>query len=279
MNILFLDDLIKKAIKEDINNFDLTADSLFSEEHYSTVDLIAKENGVICGLSIFEKVFKILDSTSSFKAFFKDGDKVKSGDLLGVLTGQTRALLSGERTALNLLQRMSGISTTTKKYVEILKGSSLKLADTRKTLPNMRILDKYAVKIGGGINHRFNLSDAVMLKDNHISAVGGIKEAVSLVRKNISFVNKIEVEVENLESVKEAIEANVDIIMLDNMNKEEMEKAISLINNKAIIEISGNISIENLLELKDLKANIISSGAITHSVKALDISMKNMKAI
>lgn len=275
MNYLVIDKLIISALEEDIPNSDITTNSIIDCNSRSKVDLIAKGNGIIAGLQVFERVFKLLGDVS-VEFYKKDGDPVKSGDILAVVSGSTKSILSGERTALNYLQRMSGVATITNKFVNKLQGSNTKLLDTRKTTPNMRILEKYAVKIGGGYNHRFNLSDGVLLKDNHISAAGSIKNAIRLARENTSFVRKIEVEVENLEMVKEALEEAADIIMLDNMDIETMKKAVSLINKRALTECSGNVTLDNIEEVAKTGVDFVSVGALTHSAGILDLSMKNL---
>lgn len=278
MNWLIVDNLLKNALCEDMPDEDITTNYTISKSSCSTVDLIVKEDGIIAGLDVFKRVFFLLGDVE-VEFFISDGTSVKSGQVIGKLTGNTRNILSGERTALNYLQRMSGIATLTSKFTEKLIGTNAKLLDTRKTTPNMRIFEKYAVKSGGGCNHRFNLSDGVLLKDNHISAAGGVKEAIQTVRKNVSFVRKIEVEVENFSQLNEALEAKADIIMLDNMSIENMKKAVQLINKKALIEASGNITLDNIAEVAKTGVDFISTGAVTHSYKVLDLSMKNLKNI
>lgn len=278
MNYLIIDKMIKDALIEDIPNEDISTNSVVKEGSVSAVDLICKADGIIAGLGVFKRVFDILGDVE-IEFFVKDGDKVKKGQMLAELKGSTRNLLMGERVALNYLQRMSGIATMTGKYVEKLKGSNTKLLDSRKTMPNMRILDKYAVRMGGGNNHRMNLSDAVMLKDNHIGAAGGVKEAIEAARNYASFVVKIEVEVETLDMVREAVEAGADIIMLDNMDMETAKEAVKIIDNRAIVEFSGNVTLENIEEVGKIGVDVVSSGSLTHSVKALDISMKNLRNI
>lgn len=278
MNYLIVDKIIKDALLEDIPNEDITTNSIIGEERLSTVDLLCKEEGIIAGLLVFKRVFEILGSVE-VELYKKDGDKVYPKEKIAFLKGSTRNILLGERIALNLLQRMSGIATLTNKFVCKLNGSKTKLLDTRKTTPNLRILEKYSVKIGGGCNHRFNLSDGVMLKDNHISAAGGIKNAVKLARENTSFVRKIEVEVENLEMVKEALEAKADIIMLDNMTLDMASEAIELIGDKALTEFSGNVSLTTIEEIGKIGVDYVSVGALTHSAKILDLSMKNLRNI
>ena len=243
------------------------------------MELICKQDGIIAGLEVFQRVFELLDETTQVKFYVKDGEEVKKGQLMAILTGDIRVLLSGERTALNYLQRMSGIATYTNSVAKLLKGAKTQLLDTRKTTPNMRIFEKYAVRVGGGHNHRYNLSDGILLKDNHIGAAGGIKEAISMAKDYASFVRKIEIEVENLDMVKEAVEAGADIIMLDNMSIEDMKKAVAFIAGRAKTECSGNVTKENIKNLADIGVDYISSGALTHSAPILDISLKNLHAI
>lgn len=276
---LQIDEYIRAALKEDITNEDISTNAVMPEAIPGSVELIAKEEGIIAGLSVFERTFKILDDKCQVEFFVKDGDKVKKGLKLALVKGDIRVLLSGERTALNYLQRMSGIATLTNKMVKMLEGSGTTLLDTRKTTPNNRIFEKMAVKIGGGSNHRFNLSDGVMLKDNHIAAAGGITKAVKMAKDYASFVHKIEVETENLDMVKEAVEAGADIIMLDNMDYDTMAEAIKIIDGKALTEVSGNVTAERFEKLKELGVDYISSGALTHSAPILDISMKNLKRV
>lgn len=274
-----VDEMILSALKEDITSEDITTNSVMREYKLGEVQLICKQDGVIAGLSVFKRVFELLDSQTQFEFFCKDGDEVKSGEKLGVIRGDIRVLLSGERTALNYLQRMSGIATYTRLTAELLKGTKTKLLDTRKTTPNMRVFEKYAVKVGGGYNHRFNLSDGILLKDNHIGAAGGVKEAVEMAKEYAPFVRKIEVEVENLDMLKEALEAGADIIMLDNMSVEDMKEAVKLCAGKAETECSGNVTRENLARLVDIGVDYISSGALTHSAPILDLSLKNLHAV
>ncbi len=274
-----VDKLLMQALEEDITSEDVSTNAVMPEYQKGQVELICKQDGVIAGLKVFCRVFELLDDTVTFEMHAKDGDLVKAGDLMAVIKGDIRALLSGERTALNYLQRMSGIATYTHSIVELLKGSKTTLLDTRKTTPNMRIFEKYAVKVGGAMNHRYNLSDAVMLKDNHIGAAGSITKAVKMAREYTSFVHKIEVEVENLEMVKEAVEAGADIIMLDNMSHEEMKEAVKLIDGRALTECSGNVTKENIPNILDVGVDYVSSGALTHSAPIMDISMKNLHAI
>ncbi|WP_035040017.1 carboxylating nicotinate-nucleotide diphosphorylase [Catonella morbi] len=271
------DEMILLALKEDITFGDISSDAVLPKAAMGSVELIAKQDGVIAGLPVFKRVFELIDGSIDIKFMVDDGDLVHSGEKLAVLRGDLHSLLSGERTALNYLQHMSGIATYTRSMADILEGSGIKLLDTRKTTPCNRIFEKYAVKIGGGNNHRFNLSDGVMLKDNHIAAAGGIKNAVAMAKKEVSFVRKIEVEVENLNMVREAVEAGADIIMLDNMDYETMKEALKIIDGKAETECSGNVTAENVAKLAALGVNYISSGALTHSAPILDISMKNMR--
>lgn len=276
---LNVDPLIISALREDITSEDVSANSVMRETQAGEADLICKEDGVICGLQVFERVFKILDEESSVEFYVKDGEQVSKGQLMAKVKGDIRVLLCGERTALNYLQRMSGVATYTRSMASVLEGTKTKLVDTRKTTPNNRIFEKYAVKIGGGGNHRYNLSDGVMLKDNHIGAAGGVKKAIEMAKEYSSFVRKIEVEVENMDMVKEAVEAGADIIMLDNMTHEQMKEAIDLIAGRAEIEVSGNVTRENIAALADLGVDYISSGALTHSSPILDISLKNLHTI
>ncbi|HBG7214402.1 TPA: carboxylating nicotinate-nucleotide diphosphorylase [Clostridioides difficile] len=278
MNYLIIDRMIQNALIEDVPSEDITTNSIVDENSKSTVDLICKQDGIIAGLGVFKRVFEILGDVD-VKLYKNDGDRVKNREKIAVLTGSTRNLLVGERVALNYLQRMSGIATITSRYVEKLEGTNTKLLDSRKTIPNLRILDKYSVKVGGGCNHRFNLSDGILLKDNHIGAAGSVKKAVELARKNTSFVRKIEVEVETLDMVKEAIEANADIIMLDNMSLEMAKQAVDIINGRAIVEFSGNVNLDTIEDIGKIGVDVVSVGALTHSVKALDISMKNLRNI
>lgn len=278
INFLVVDKIIKDALIEDIPGEDISTNSVISENSISTVDLICKEEGIISGLQVFERVFHILGNVEV--TFFKqDGDKIYPKDKIAIIKGNTRNILQGERVALNLLQRMSGIATLTNKYVKEIENTNAKLLDTRKTTPNLKILEKYSVKIGGGHNHRFNLSDGIMLKDNHIAAAGGITNAVKLCRENSSFVRKIEVETENLDMVKEALHAKADIIMLDNMNLDIAKQAVEIIGDNAIIEFSGNVCLENIKSIAEIGVDFISVGALTHSAKILDLSMKNLKNI
>lgn len=274
-----VDKYLMMALEEDITSGDISTNAVMPEYQKGQVELICKQDGIIAGLGVFQRVFELLDDTVEFVLYAKDGEEVKAGQCMAVVTGDIRALLSGERTALNYLQRMSGIATYTNGIVKLLEGSGITLLDTRKTTPNMRIFEKYAVKAGGGTNHRYNLSGAVMLKDNHIGAAGSITKAVQMARKSVSFVNKIEVEVENLAMVKEAVEAGADIIMLDNMSPEEMKQAVALIGGRAKTECSGNVTKENIQKMMDVGMDYVSSGALTHSAPILDISMKNLHVI
>lgn len=273
------DDMILAALKEDITSEDITTNSVMPEYKSGEVELICKEDGVIAGLEVFKRVFELLDANTEVTFFCKDGDRVENGQKLGVVRGDIRVLLSGERTALNYLQRMSGIATYTRKIADLLKGTKTKLLDTRKTTPNMRVFEKYAVKVGGGYNHRFNLSDGILLKDNHIGAAGGVKEAIRMAKEYAPFVRKIEVEVENLDMLKDALEAGADIIMLDNMSIEDMKEAVRLTAGKAETECSGNVTKENIERLVDIGVDYISSGALTHSSPILDLSLKNLHAV
>lgn len=270
------DELIKLALKEDITSEDVSTNAVMGERVEGRVQLICKQDGIICGLPVFERVFKILDASTQIGFCVNDGDKVAKGQLLAEVKGDIRVLLSGERTALNYLQRMSGIATYTSQLVKLLEGSKTKLLDTRKTTPNMRIFEKYAVKVGGGVNHRYNLSDGILLKDNHIGAAGSVKKAVQLAKSYSPFVRKVEVEVENLEMCREAVEAGADIIMLDNMSPEEMAKAVTLIGGRALTECSGNITKENIQSIISTGVDFVSSGALTHSAPILDLSLKNL---
>ena len=273
------DKLIMQALEEDITSEDITTNAVMRHPQQGEVQLLCKQDGVIAGLDVFKRVFELLDETTEVVFYVKDGDAVKKGDLLAVVKGDIRVLLSGERTALNYLQRMSGIATYTRSIADLLKGSKTKLLDTRKTTPNNRIFEKYAVKVGGGYNHRYNLSDGVLLKDNHIGAAGGVKEAVTMAKEYAPFVRKIEVEVENLDMVREAVEAGADIIMLDNMTTEQLKESIDYIAGRAEIEVSGNVTKENIARLTGLGVNYVSSGALTHSAPIMDLSMKNLHPV
>lgn len=273
------DRLIRMALEEDITSEDITTNSVMRKKETGEVQLLCKEDGVIAGLWVFERVFTLLDENTEIEFYVKDGDKVKKGQLLGMVRGDIRVLLSGERTALNYLQRMSGIATYTRQIADMLEGSKTKLLDTRKTTPNMRIFEKYAVKTGGGYNHRYNLSDGILLKDNHIGAAGSVKKAVEMAKEYAPFVRKIEVETENLDMVKEALEAGADIIMLDNMSPEMMREAVELIDGRAQTECSGNVTRENIEKLVSIGVDYISSGALTHSAPILDLSLKNLHVV
>ena len=273
------DKLIRMALQEDITSEDVSTNAVMRSAVKGTVDLIAKEDGIIAGLDVYARVFQILDEKTEISFNFKDGDAVKKGDLLGTVTGDIRVLLSGERVALNYLQRMSGIATYTKQVSKLLEGSKVTLLDTRKTTPNCRVFEKYAVRIGGGCNHRYNLSDGVLLKDNHIGAAGSVAKAVAMAKEYAPFVRKIEIEVETMEQVKEAVEAGADIIMLDNMTPEMMKEAVKLIDGRAKTECSGNVTKENIERIKNFGVNYVSSGALTHSAPILDISLKNLHAV
>lgn len=277
--IMNADEFILSALREDISSEDVTTNAVMREYKKGTVELICKEDGIIAGLDVFKRVFTLLDPNTEFEMTVKDGDAVKNGDKIGTVTGDIRVLLSGERTALNYLQRMSGIATYTNSIAKLFEGSKTKLLDTRKTTPNMRIFEKYAVKVGGGHNHRYNLSDGVLLKDNHINAAGSITNAVKLAKEYAPFVRKIEVETETLDMVREAVEAGADIIMLDNMTHETMAEAIKIIDGRAETECSGNVTRENVEKLIDLGVDYISSGALTHSAPIMDLSLKNLHAI
>ncbi len=279
MTDLKADRLIRQALEEDITGEDVSTNAVMREAVEGEVELISKADGVICGMKVYERTFKILDENTQVISNVRDGDRVKKGQLLAVVRGDIRTLLSGERTALNFLQRMSGIATYTAETVALLKGTKTRLLDTRKTTPNMRIFEKYAVKVGGGCNHRFNLSDCVLLKDNHIGAAGSVKEAVALAKEYSPFVRKIEVEVENLEMCREAVEAGADIIMLDNMSVEDMKTAVKMIDGRAQTECSGNVTRDNIKNIIDTGVDFVSSGALTHSAPILDLSMKNLKRI
>ena len=276
---LNMDNLILMALREDISSEDITTNSVMREAKLGTVKLICKQDGVIAGLDVFQRTFELLDEKTQVKKYFKDGDEVKKGDHLADVTGDIRVLLSGERVALNYLQRMSGIATYTRNVVKLLGDSKVRLLDTRKTTPNMRIFEKYAVKIGGGYNHRYNLSDGILLKDNHIDAAGGVKEAIRMAKDYAPFVRKIEVEVENLDMLREALEAGADIIMLDNMTPEMMKEAVKIVDGRAKTECSGNITKENIEKVIDTGVDYISSGALTHSAPILDISLKNLRVL
>ena len=276
---LNVDPWILSALKEDITSEDVSTNSVMPHPQAGEVDLICKEDGIICGLQVFERVFTLLDEKTTVEFLVQDGAEVHKGQLMAKVHGDIRTLLCGERTALNYLQRMSGIATYTHSVAELLKGTGIKLLDTRKTTPNNRIFEKYAVRIGGGNNHRYNLSDGVLLKDNHIGAAGGVKEAIAAAKEYAPFVRKIEVEVENLDMVKEAVEAGADIIMLDNMDTDALKEAIDYIDGRAEIEVSGNVTKENIARLTGLGVDYVSSGALTHSAPILDISLKNLHPV
>ncbi len=276
---LNVDPLIMSAIKEDVTSEDVTTNSVMPQACKGQVDLICKEDGIICGLQVFARAFELLDEKTKITLFVKDGDAVTKGQKMATVEGDIRVLLVGERTGLNYLQRMSGIATYTNSIAKLLEGSSIKLLDTRKTSPNNRIFEKYAVRVGGGNNHRYNLTDGVLLKDNHIGAAGGVAKAVKMAKEYAPFVRKIEVEVETLDMVKEAVEAGADIIMLDNMSHDMMKEAVAIIDGRAEIEISGNVTRENIAKLIDLGVDYISSGALTHSAPIMDISLKNLHRI
>ena len=273
------DQLIRMALQEDITSEDVSTNAVMPTEVKGTVDLIAKEDGIIAGLDVYARVFQMLDEKTEIDFKCKDGDEVKKGELMATLTGDIRVLLSGERVALNYLQRMSGIATYTRQVAKLLEGSKVPLLDTRKTTPNCRVFEKYAVRVGGGCNHRYNLSDGVLLKDNHIGAAGSITKAITMAKEYAPFVRKIEIEVETLELVKEAVEAGADIIMLDNMTPEVMKQAVELIDGRAQTECSGNITKENIARIREIGVDFVSSGALTHSAPILDISMKNLHAV
>ena len=274
-----VDGLILQALREDITSEDITTNAIMKKYQEGSVQLICKQDGIIAGLPVFERVFHLVDPKTEVTFFFHDGDRVQKGDLVAEIYGDIRALLTGERTALNYLQRMSGIATYTAQTVKLLEGTNIRLLDTRKTTPNMRVFEKYAVKVGGGYNHRYNLSDGILLKDNHIAAAGGITNAIQMAKEYASFVRKIEVEVENMEMVKEAVEAGADIIMLDNMTVEQMKEAVEYIAGRALTECSGNVTRENIAQYIQSGVDYISSGALTHSAKILDLSLKNLKAV
>ncbi len=273
------DELILSALKEDITSEDISTASVMKEYKLGEVELICKQDGVIAGLGVFARAFELLDEKTRCEFTKKDGDEVKKGELIGKVTGDIRVLLSGERTALNYLQRMSGIATYTRSVAKLLEGSGTKLLDTRKTTPNMRVFEKYSVKVGGGCNHRYNLSDGILLKDNHIGAAGGVREAVLMAKEYAPFVRKIEVEVENLDMLREALDAGADIVMLDNMSPEDMREAVKLAKGRAETECSGNVTKENIARLVDIGVDYISSGALTHSAPILDLSLKNLHAV
>ena len=273
------DKLIRMALEEDITSEDVSTNAVMPTKVQGTVDLIAKEDGVIAGMNVYARVFKLLDEDTEIEMFCHDGDEVREGDLMAKVTGDIRVLLSGERVALNYLQRMSGIATYTRSVAKLLEGSGVTLLDTRKTTPNCRVFEKYAVRVGGGCNHRYNLSDGVLLKDNHIGAAGSITKAIQMAKAYAPFVRKIEIETETLEQVAEAVEAGADIIMLDNMTPEVMKQAVALIGGRAQTECSGNITKENIARICEIGVDFVSSGALTHSAPILDISMKHLHAV
>ena len=274
-----MDESIRLALKEDITSEDISTNAVYKNDRLAEISLFSKEEGILAGIDVFKRVFELLDSSVEFTEYKKDGDNLLNKDLILKIRANVKTILSAERTALNYLQRMSGIATYTRKMLEALDDKNIKLLDTRKTTPNMRIFEKYSVKVGGGYNHRYNLSDAIMLKDNHIDAAGSITEAIKLARDYSPFIKKIEIEVEDLKGVEEAVKAGADIIMLDNMDIETTKKAIKIINKQAIIECSGNVDITNINRFKGLEIDYISSGAITHSAKILDLSLKNLRYV
>ena len=276
---LNVDNLLLLALQEDISSEDVTTNAVMPEACQGTVQLLCKQDGVIAGMEVFARVFTLLDEKTEIIPYVKDGDEVKKGDLLATVNGDIRVLLSGERTALNYLQRMSGIATYTSQVAALLEGTGIRLLDTRKTTPNNRIFEKYSVRVGGGNNHRYNLSDGVLLKDNHIGAAGGVKEAIAMAKAYAPFVRKIEVEVESFDMVKDAVEAGADIIMLDNMSTELLKQCIDYIDGRAEIEVSGNVTKENIARIKGLGVDYVSSGALTHSAPIMDLSLKNLHAV
>ncbi len=276
---LNIDPILIQALQEDISSEDVTTNAIVREKQSGQVSLICKESGVLAGLDVFSRVFELLDGDTQVEAFANEGDEVRQGDLVAVIRADLRALLTGERTALNYLQRMSGIATHTRELTQLLSSSKTRLLDTRKTTPNMRIFEKYAVKVGGGDNHRYNLSDGILIKDNHIDAAGSIAKAISMTKEHAPFVRKIEIEAENLDMVREAVRAGADIIMLDNMDLDTVRKAVQEINGKAQTEYSGNVTREQLQEIADTGVDYVSCGALTHSSNILDFSMKNLKKI
>lgn len=276
---LKVDPLILSALEEDITSEDVSTNSVMPTATLGEVDLICKEDGILCGVQVFARVFTLLDEKTEVEFYAQDGEEITKGQLIGKIRGDIRVLLSGERTALNYLQRMSGVATYTSKMVKMLEGTGIKLLDTRKTTPNNRIFEKYSVRVGGGNNHRYNLSDGVLLKDNHIGAAGGVKEAVAMAKAYAPFVRKIEVEVETFDQVKDAVEAGAHIIMLDNMTTEQLKEAIDYIDHRAEVEVSGNVTAENIARLKGLGVDYVSSGALTHSSPILDLSLKNLHAV
>ena len=277
LNQFYVDDLIKSALKEDINYIDITTDNLIPQEQEGEARFLAKAEGVLCGIDVAIRVFTLIQPDFQYEVFIKDGEYVKKGDIIATVKGKTRTILKGERTALNLLQHMSGIATMTNKIVKIVEGTNASIADTRKTLPGLRPIQKYAVTVGGGKNHRYNLSDAAMLKDNHVDAGGGITGAVKKLRTKLGHMAKVELEVRNLDELREALSVDVDVIMLDNIDNETMKKAVEITNGKALLEASGGITEETIRGVAETGVDIISIGALTHSVKAFDISLKIVK--
>ncbi|MDY4812732.1 MAG: carboxylating nicotinate-nucleotide diphosphorylase [Ruminococcus sp.] len=277
LNQFYVDNLIKSALKEDINYIDITTDNLIPQEQEGEARFLAKAEGVLCGIDVALRVFTLIQPDFQYEVFIKDGEYVKKGDIIATVKGRTRTILKGERTALNLLQHMSGIATMTNKIVKIVEGTNASIADTRKTLPGLRPIQKYAVTVGGGKNHRYNLSDAAMLKDNHVDAGGGITGAVKKLRSKLGHMAKVELEVRNLDELREALSVDVDVIMLDNMDNETMKKAVEITNGKALLEASGGITEETIRGVAETGVDIISIGALTHSVKAFDISLKIVK--
>ena len=273
------DELIRMALAEDVTSEDVSTNAILRESAFGEAELLCKQDGVVAGLPVFERVFALLDDAVTVVCEVQDGARVRRGQVLARVYGDMRSILTGERTALNFLQRMSGIATATRAMAKLLEGSGMRLADTRKTAPGMRLFEKYAVRAGGGANHRYNLSDAVLLKDNHIGAAGGVKEAVAAAKGYVSFTTKIEIEVETAEMAREAAEAGADIIMLDNMSDEEMRAAVAAIAGRAVVEISGNVTAENIARLRSVGADVVSCGAITHSAPVLDVSLKNLHAV
>ena len=276
---LVMDDYILHTLKEDITSEDVSTNAVMPQPKMGTAQLICKDTGVLCGLDVFKRTFELLDENVQVQFFAEEGAAVEPGQLLGELRGDIRVLLSGERTALNYLQRMSGIATITRRYVQALEGTNTVLLDTRKTTPNMRPFEKYAVKVGGAMNHRYNLSDGVLLKDNHIGAAGSVQKAVEAARAYAPFVRKVEVETETLDQVQQALDAGADIIMLDNMDNATMKKAVEMIGTRAETECSGNVTLGRLAEIAAIGVNYVSSGALTHSAPILDISLKNLKPV
>ncbi len=270
----YVDDLIKKAVTEDINYVDVTSDYLLSDTHMSTANFIAKDDGILAGIDVALRVFELIDSSLCFEIFKTDGEEIKRGDIIATVRGKTKSILKAERTSLNLLQHMSGIATMTNRCVKLVAGTKASVVDTRKTLPGLRPLQKYAVTVGGGKNHRYNLSDAAMLKDNHIDSYGSLTNAVNALREKVGHMVKIEVEVDSFELLDEALNVKADVIMLDNMSPEQMAKAVEIVNGRALLEASGNITLDNIREVAKTGVDIISLGALTHSVKAFDISLK-----